>query len=203
MIMEKRRTHARNRKVVDIESLKDTSSFLKYKEITLEAKWCPSLNASFDRSTLLCESIARKLFPRKSYPEYQGMEEEEYLHKVRHRLRKEILVPFRKAMDLPEIYIAAKQWDSIPYNQVASMAMKRYKGKFLEHDGERFRKYLEDVKAGKAKITAGALLPHEIIAHLNIGNYYGQACAEEDGSLLLWCTDQCRACIHTQPQVLV
>lgn len=108
------------------------------------------------------------------------MEEEEYLHKVRHRLRKEILVPLRKAMDLPEIYIAAKQWDSIPYNRVASVAMKRYKGKFLEHDGERFRKYLEDVKAGKAKIAAGGLLPHEIVAQLNIGNYYGQACAEED-----------------------
>ncbi|KAM1650331.1 hypothetical protein ACFX15_002899 [Malus domestica] len=167
-IMEKRRTQARIRKVVDIESLKDTSSFSKYKEITLVAKWCPSLNASFDRSTLLCESIARKLFPRESYPEYQGMEEEEYLHKVRHRLRKEILVPFRKAMDLLEIYIAAK-----------------HKGKFLEHDGERFRKYLENVKVGKAKITAGALLPHEIIAQLNIGNYYDQACAEDDGSLLL------------------
>ncbi|KAM1238606.1 hypothetical protein ACFX2I_039294 [Malus domestica] len=164
----------------DIDSLKDTSSPSKYKEITLAAKWCPSLNASFDRSTLLCESIARKLFPRESYPEYQGMEEEEYLHKVRHRLRKEILVLLRKAMDFPKIYIAAKQWDSIPYNRVASVAMKRYKGKFLEHDGERFRKYLEDVKAGKAKIAAGALLPHEIIAQLNIGNYYGQACAEED-----------------------
>ncbi|KAB2633705.1 hypothetical protein D8674_029952 [Pyrus ussuriensis x Pyrus communis] len=154
----------------DIDSLKDTSSSSKYKEITLAAKWCPSLNASFDRSTLLCESIARKLFPRESYPEYPGMEEEEYLHKVRHRLRKEILLPLRKAMDFPEIYIAAKQWDSIPYNR----------GKFLEYDGERFRKYLEDVKAGKAKIAAGALLQHEIVAQLNIGNYYGQACAEED-----------------------
>ena len=41
----------------------------------------------------------------------------------------------------------------------------------MEHDKERFSKYLEDVKAGKSKIAAGALLPHEIIAQLNIGLY--------------------------------
>ncbi|KAK7857628.1 uncharacterized protein CFP56_016503 [Quercus suber] len=53
-------------------------------KISLAAKWCPSIDCSFDRSLLLCESIAR-------------------------------------------------------------------------------RKYLEDVKCGKSTISAGALLPHEII----------------------------------------
>ena len=33
----------------------------------------------------------------------------------------------------------------------------------------RFLNYLEDVKKGKAKIAAGALLPHEIIASLDEG----------------------------------
>ncbi|PQQ11195.1 uncharacterized protein Pyn_13966 [Prunus yedoensis var. nudiflora] len=41
---------------------------------------------------------------------------------------------------------------------------------FLKHDEERFKKYLEDVKAGKAKIAAGALLPHEIIKSLEEGD---------------------------------
>jgi hypothetical protein len=48
--------------------------------------------------------------------------------------------------------------------------MKLYKDKFLKHDEERFNKYLEDVKAGKSTIAAGALLPHEIIASLNDGD---------------------------------
>ena len=36
------------------------------KNIGLSAKWCPSIDSSFDRSTLLCETITRKLFPKDS-----------------------------------------------------------------------------------------------------------------------------------------
>ncbi|CAK7336083.1 unnamed protein product [Dovyalis caffra] len=140
------------------------------RKISLAAKWCPSIDSSFDRSTLLCESIARKVFPIESYPEYEGIEEAHYAYRVRDRLRKEVLVPLRKVLELPEVYIGANRWDSIPYNRVASVAMKFYKEKFLKHDAERFKQYLEDVKAGKTKIAAGALLPHEIIASLNDGD---------------------------------
>ncbi|KAM7487083.1 hypothetical protein LguiB_024567 [Lonicera macranthoides] len=140
------------------------------KKIGLSAKWCPSLDSSFDRSTLLCESIARKVFPRESYPEYEGIEDAHYAYRVRDRLRKQVLVPLRKALELPEVYIGANDWESIPYNRVASVAMKLYKEKFLKHDKDRFEAYLENVKAGKATIAAGALLPHEIIASLNDGD---------------------------------
>ncbi|MFS7944618.1 putative von Willebrand factor A-like domain superfamily [Helianthus anomalus] len=44
--------------------------------------------------------------------------------------------------------------------------MKNYKEKFLKHDTLRFEEYLNNVKSGKAKIAAGALLPHEIISCL-------------------------------------
>ncbi|ONI09117.1 LOW QUALITY PROTEIN: hypothetical protein PRUPE_5G219200 [Prunus persica] len=154
------------------ECLKSDMECLKRNNyITLAAKWCPSIYSSFDRATLLCESIARKVFPRELCPEYEGIEDEHYAYRVRDRLKKEVLVPLRKAMELPEVYMTTKQWGSIPYNKVASVAMKLYKEKFLEHDKERFSKYSEDVKAGKSKIAAGALLPHEIIAQLNIGFY--------------------------------
>lgn len=97
----------------------------------------------FDRATLICESIARKIFPSEIYLEYQDMGE-----------------ALRKALELPEVYMAAKQWSSIPYNRVASVANKLYRGKFMKHDEERFGKYLENVKAGESRIAAGALLPH-------------------------------------------
>ncbi|KAE8731962.1 vacuolar protein sorting-associated protein 26A-like [Hibiscus syriacus] len=147
----------------DIEFMKSNEP----RKIGLAAKWCPSIDSSFDRSTLLCESIAKKVFPRENYPEYEGVEEEHYAYRVRDRLRKEVLVPLRKVLELPEVYIGANKWGSIPYNRVASVAMKLYKEKFLKHDKERFTKYLEDVKAGKSTIAAGALLPHEIIASLD------------------------------------
>ncbi|MBA0762195.1 hypothetical protein Gotri_024737 [Gossypium trilobum] len=150
--------------------LKSDMEFLKSNEtrkIGLAAKWCPSIDSSFDKSTLLCESISRKIFSRENYPEYEGIDEEHYAYRVRDRLRKDVLVPLRKVLELPEVYIGANKWDSIPYNRVASIAMKFYKEKFLKHDKDRFSKYLEDVKAGKSTIAAGALLPHEIIAELN------------------------------------
>ncbi|OMP00225.1 hypothetical protein COLO4_12825 [Corchorus olitorius] len=136
---------------------------------SLAAKWCPSLYSSYDMSTLLCESVARRIFPRDSDPEYQDIEDAHYAYRVRDRLRKQVLVPLRKAMKLPEVYMSAKQWNILPYNRVASVAMKNYKDLFLKHDRGRFEEYLGNVKKGKAKIAAGALLPHLIIKSLKKG----------------------------------
>ncbi|KAK6241800.1 hypothetical protein SCA6_007189 [Theobroma cacao] len=147
----------------DMESMK----FGQSRKVGLAAKWCPSIDSSFDKSTLLCESIAKKMFPHENYPEYEGIEEAHYAYRVRDRLRKEVLVPLHKVLELLEVYIGANKWDSIPYNKVASVAMTFYKEKFLKHDKWRFSKYLEDVKAGKSTIAADALLPHEIITSLD------------------------------------
>ncbi|CAI8588092.1 unnamed protein product [Vicia faba] len=107
-------------------------------------------------------ALAKKLLQR--------VEDVHYAYRVRDRLRKDVLVPLRKVLELPEVFIGANQWGLIPYNRVASVAMKFYKEKFLKHDKERFEKYLEDVKAGKTTIAAGALLPHEIIESLEDGD---------------------------------
>ncbi|KAL6175872.1 hypothetical protein ACLB2K_052510 [Fragaria x ananassa] len=144
----------------DLESLKSN----ELKNISLAAKWCPSLDSSFDRATLLCETIAKKVFLRELFHEYDGVLEEHYRYRVRDRLRKEVLVPLRKALELPKVYMGAQKWRSLPYNRVHSVAMKLYKDTFLKHDIVRFSKYLVDAKAGKTTIAAGALLPHEIIA---------------------------------------
>ncbi|KAL6989889.1 hypothetical protein U1Q18_015640 [Sarracenia purpurea var. burkii] len=146
----------------DIENL----SSGKLNMISLAAKWCPSIDSSYDKSTLICESIAKKLFPRNSDPEYEGLEEAHYVYRIRDRLRKSVLVPLHRALELPEVFMSANQWESLPYSRVASVAMKNYKRLFIKHDEERFREYLESVTSGKAKIAAGALLPHEIIAAL-------------------------------------
>ncbi|KAL2469710.1 Uncharacterized conserved protein UCP015417 [Abeliophyllum distichum] len=36
-------------------------------KISLAAKWCPSVDSSYDKATLICESIARKMFPKESH----------------------------------------------------------------------------------------------------------------------------------------
>lgn len=147
----------------DLEFLKSK----EYTKISLAAKWCPSLDSSYDRYTLICDSIARNVFPRESDPNYQGIEEAKYVYIVRNRLRKEVLSPLRQVLQLPEVYMSAKKWDVLPYERVPSVAMKKYKKFFAEHDSERFTNYLEKVKTGEKKIAAGALLPHEILDSLD------------------------------------
>ncbi|ONK62335.1 uncharacterized protein A4U43_C07F2830 [Asparagus officinalis] len=103
------------------------------------------------------------MWPKYSVDEYKETEEEHYAYRVRDRLRKEIIVPIRKVIELPEVYMSAGKWDQLPYNRVASVAMKAYTKIFKKHDETRFSD-LSRVKEGKEKIAAGALLPHEILA---------------------------------------
>uniref|UniRef100_J3MGD4 Uncharacterized protein n=1 Tax=Oryza brachyantha TaxID=4533 RepID=J3MGD4_ORYBR len=136
--------------------------------LSLASKWCPSLNKCYDRSTLLCESIGRRLFPKGSAPDLpEDLPDEYYAYRVRERLRKMALVPLRRALHLPEVYISARRWADVVYSRVASVAMKNYTDLFLEHDNERFNIYLANVKSVKAKIAAGALLPHEILKSID------------------------------------
>ncbi|KAF3786549.1 Uncharacterized protein EJ110_NYTH20798 [Nymphaea thermarum] len=53
----------------------------KNPQLSLAAKWCPSLNSSYDRSLLLCEAIGKRLFPRESHPEYADVEERHYSYR--------------------------------------------------------------------------------------------------------------------------
>uniref|UniRef100_A0A0E0MFQ6 DUF2828 domain-containing protein n=1 Tax=Oryza punctata TaxID=4537 RepID=A0A0E0MFQ6_ORYPU len=115
----------------------------KRRKIGLAAKWCPTPGSSFDQTTLLCEAIARRLFPRDSSPDYAQLSEEHYGYSVLRRLRREALVPLRDVLQLTEL----------PYTRVASVAMRRYKALFKKHDEDRFAQYLADVEEGKAKIA--------------------------------------------------
>ncbi|EOA14691.1 hypothetical protein CARUB_v10027964mg [Capsella rubella] len=83
--------------------------------------------------------LPRRMFSR---DEYEGVGEAHYAYRIRDRLRKEVLVPLHKALELSAVSISEKGCDLLKYKRVAS----------VEHDRE--------------KIAAGALLPHQIIEHL-------------------------------------
>uniref|UniRef100_A0A7N2R1V3 Uncharacterized protein n=1 Tax=Quercus lobata TaxID=97700 RepID=A0A7N2R1V3_QUELO len=100
-------------------------------KISMASKWCPSLYSSYDYSTLICGSVARRLFPYDSCPEYKGINESHYVYRVRNRLQKEVLVPLRKALELPEIYMSANQWNLLQYDRISSVALKTYKRAFI------------------------------------------------------------------------
>ncbi|CAB4276667.1 unnamed protein product [Prunus armeniaca] len=115
-------------------------------ELTRAARWCPHVDSLYDCTTLLSESIAKKIFPRISY---QGFEENEADHadRARQLLMKEVLLPLEAPLEEQSGY--QFEWRT---NHRASCPD---------------RKYLEEVKAGgKSKIEAGAMLPHKIIEYV-------------------------------------
>ncbi|KAF8701421.1 hypothetical protein HU200_033584 [Digitaria exilis] len=133
-------------------------------KIGLAAKWCPLLRSSYDRATLLCEAIARRIFPRESSQEYLNISDKHYAYRVRDRLRREVLVPLRKALELPEVYMCACKFEELPYARVASVAMRKYKEVFQKHDKHRVTSFFDEVRTGHARIPADAVLLHELIA---------------------------------------
>ncbi|KAE8023753.1 hypothetical protein FH972_009421 [Carpinus fangiana] len=143
-------------------------------KISLASKWCPSLDSSYDRSTLICESVARRLFQYDSCPEYRGVDESHYVYRVRDRLRKEYLVPLRRALKLPEIYMCANKWDKLQYDRITPTAMETYKRLFYKHDRERFLQYLQKVECRTmSKTITKELFPYEIL------NLFGYVSVDE------------------------
>jgi len=65
--------------------------------------------------------------------------------------------------------MSAREWGEIDYEKVPSKANLIYNSAFLRNDENRRRKYLESLKKGEAKINAGTLQPHEIIAKYSHG----------------------------------
>ncbi|KAK1395299.1 hypothetical protein POM88_014355 [Heracleum sosnowskyi] len=54
----------------------------------------------------------------KSYPEYEGIEDADYVYRVRDRLRKQVLVPLHRALQLPEVQRVPS--DILPHNIIES-----------------------------------------------------------------------------------
>ncbi|KNA07105.1 hypothetical protein SOVF_174950 [Spinacia oleracea] len=52
------------------------------KKLGFAAKWCPTIDSTYDEVTLLCESIARRLFPKEEHDEYKDLEEAHYAFKL-------------------------------------------------------------------------------------------------------------------------
>ena len=65
--------------------------------------------------------------------------------------------------DVVEQKMCANEWLDINYSHVPSVALHKYNKAWYKHDEQGFKKYIEDVKNGKAKINASAIFPHDII----------------------------------------
>ena len=79
--------------------------------------------------------------------------------------------------NIVERNMSKDEWDKIVYREVPSLAMKKYRDAFKEHNLVEFKKYIEKVKKGEEKIKADTLYPYNIMEAADLdsqgwsGNY--------------------------------
>lgn len=113
-------------------------------QVSLLAKWLPSINASSKDSKRLGREIA----------EHMVLTERQY---------RKSLTRLRSHIKIVEQQMCAKEWSNIDYSKVPSRASFMYRKAFAKQDATRYQKYLSDVEQGKAKINASTLYPYDIV----------------------------------------
>lgn len=116
----------------------------KYGNVSLLAKWMPSINASSEHTKALAHRFVKALntTPR----EYRKN-----------------LSALRKYIDVTEVKMSANKWTDIDYKAVPSNAMSNYGSAFARHDYVGFNRYMDAVKSGDVKINAATLYPYNVI----------------------------------------
>ncbi len=113
-------------------------------EVSLLAKWLPSVNTSNADAVRMAKQIAR----------YLGMSDAQY---------RKTLVQLRKKIRILENNLREKDY-SFDYSKQPSKAMFKYRKAFLRNDGQRYAAFLDQVRSGKATMHTVTLMPYEIIA---------------------------------------
>ena len=126
----------------------DMVNMVEMKPASLAAKWVPSETSALNKKTGIFFSLAKNMGVKPAV------------------LRKTIISPLRRYIDVLERKMCAKEWDKIDYEKVPSVAMLKH-GKpdraFQRNDPTRFEEYKGRLNTGTAKINAGVLFPHDVL----------------------------------------
>lgn len=135
----------------------DMESLGSNKSVSLCAKWVPSEKS---KHGLVFKHIA------KAY----GMNYADF--------RKQVLVPLRRKIDILETKLCDRNYETIDYEKVPSVAMNKHskvpstKGKkrniqnaFMRNDMTHFNEYKSKLVRGEAKVNVSALFPHQIVTN--------------------------------------
>ena len=122
---------------------KDVENAKKQKEISLLAKWLPSVNTSNAETVKLGKYIAKQL----------NMSEKEY---------RKTLARLRGYLKIIENNLRTKDY-TFDYSEQPSKAMLKYSMAFMRNDNERYREFLNAVSSGEVKFNTGTLYPYEIV----------------------------------------
>jgi hypothetical protein len=135
----------------------DVKNYKDNKPITLMAKWLPSVNTSSAKTKRTAMKLVAYLY---------GTASPEKCRKYR-----KTLAALRKYLDVVERKMSAGRWEDIDFETVPSKAAITYRSAFLRHDESRYRRYLDALEKGDAKVNASVTYPYEIVGAYNAGSF--------------------------------
>ena len=130
----------------------DLEALEKGENISLLAKWLPSVNASSARTNMLGKKMAKAL----------GYSEAQY---------RKVLSSLREGIRIIENDLREKDY-TFDYEKQPSRAMYKYRKAFMRNDGERYSAFLEAVGAGRAKLHADNVSPYELVTPYFTGAWH-------------------------------
>jgi hypothetical protein len=122
----------------------DYKCMKSYQQVSLLAKWMPSINASSEHTKALAHRFIKAF-------------------NTTPRNYRKTLSALRKYIDVTEVKMSANKWTDIDYKAVPSNAMSNYGSAFARHDYVVFNRYMDAVKSGDVKINASTLYPYNVI----------------------------------------
>lgn len=132
---------------------KDLDALENGTEVSLLAKWLPSVNTSNADAVRLAKKLARHL----------GFDDASY---------RKTLVKLRAHIRIIENNLRQKDY-TFDYEKQPSKAMFKYRKAFLRNDAERYNEFLNSVNCGKARLNASTLAPYELVDPWLSPWYYG------------------------------
>ena len=120
--------------------------------VSLLAKWLPSVNASNAETVAMAKKIARSM----------KMSDRDYRKAVSAlRARIGIIENSLREMDY-----------SFDYSKQPSKAMFKYRAAFMRNDRARYSEFISKVSRGEAKLHAGNVMPYELVDPYLTGSWY-------------------------------
>ena len=139
--------------VIEAQLKQDIDALENGSEVSLLAKWLPSVNASNADTVKQAKAIAK----------YLKMSDAEY---------RKTLVSLRNRIRIIENNLREKDY-TFDYEKQCSRAMHKYRKAFSRNDGKRYNEFLNAVENGSAVLHADNVSPYELVEPYLTEHWYG------------------------------
>lgn len=139
---------------------KDLEALQEDGEVSLLAKWLPSVNASNKETVANAKKIAKAM----------GMSDARY---------RKTLTALRARIRIIENYLREKDY-SFDYEKQPSKALYKYRQAFQRNDGDRYQAFLAKAQENPSVMHTGTLTPYDVIAPVVTREFHKQVIGEEE-----------------------